>query len=273
MNFNYENSIKLQLIISIAGSAIVGIISYSFHILDDKEFLLTFLILFNFPVFVFILIFSLLRLRIIFKKVRLAKKSGICYHRPNNCSADRLKIEQTIKYEIENSVNIKILGATGYNTFGRKDSFLHDAINSTNVAEITVLLLDPYKDNPGIVERVRQLNDGTTIEHYIQEINKSVVALRELEKAGKNVRLYFYRKLPEWKLFIIPSKLWVGKYRPGTHIADSEIFGFSISQDQNNRNFYNYYLEIFDNFTKKIEKSRGRTDLKNAVSQILTSKT
>ena len=273
MNFNYKNSTKKQLIISIGSAAIVATTSYFFEIFANTEFSIPFLLLLHFTVFVFLLFFLLINLRRIINKIILVNKSGICYHRPNNCSDDRSKIEKTIKKELENNVNIKILGATGYNTFGRKDSFLHDAINSTNVVAITVLLLDPYKENPGIVERVRQLKDETTIDSYIQEINKSIVALRELETAGKNVRLYFYRKLPVWKLFITPNKLLVGKYRPGTHIADSEIFGFSISQDQNNRNFYNYYLEIFDNFTKKIEKSRGRTDLKNAVSQILTSKT
>ncbi|MDH5229740.1 MAG: hypothetical protein OEY38_06755, partial [Gammaproteobacteria bacterium] len=152
------------------------------------------------PYFIFsIIIFSV---QLFFWGLRKRELSALATHAGLNIflsnsgeNEDQINIEKKLATSAANSRTIKILGATGFNTFGNNGSFLFDALQNCT-GTISVILLDPSEENESAEMRAKAL--GLDFTDYRKEIVRSVNMLAELKRKGKRVNLYFYKHLPLW---------------------------------------------------------------------------
>ena len=195
-----------------------------------------------------------------YKLSALADNAGLCFFLPYSCRDDISKIEKTLFESLKEVRDIKILGATGYNTFGRPGSFLCDILENT-AARIEVILLDPAATNEALRFRANELR--MSLVAYREEIINSIEKLKELKQRGKHISLYLYHHMPQWKLYITNDKVWVQNYRQGTHVSETSIFGFRRNSAE--RNFYDYYVDLFNRLVAKLGDRGHLVDLENWV--------
>jgi hypothetical protein len=142
-----------------------------------------------------------------------------------------------------NSSDLRILGATGWNTFGANDSPLHDVLNDFQ-GEIKILLMSP--DCPYLSERATSVH--MTEDNYKKEIQNSIEHCRELKNKNINIHVKFYTQYPIWKMVITGHFLWLQYYRLGSHVEETPVYGF-----YNNANHTSLFDPLFDVFRKRWE--------------------
>ena len=183
----------------------------------------------------------------LFKKVTdCAQKSNIvdgfgalCYW-PHDTDERRLKNWKNCIDEITTAParDLKILGATGWHTFGATDSPLHQIIKEFK-GEIRVLLMDPNAQClPGRAENV-----GMSQREYRNEINQTIEYCREIQRQNPNFFLKTYSQPPIWKMVIVNQFLWLQHYTKNAHVDDTPVYG--LFADQADSSLYYPLLNVF----------------------------
>lgn len=192
------------------------------------------------------------------KQHGLVEKSGLIQYLDNEGhDKDREKIELQLKESLSNEHDIRLVGATGLETFGKDSSFLHEIISNPK-GSVEILLLDPDLDNPGLKYRADQLD--TTPEAFQAEIITSIELLRSLKKQNKHITLYLYHHPPQWKLYVTGEKLWIQYYQQNKHVNEGDLFGFERSSNGKS-NFYDYFLNVYNRKIEKLKSNQHEVNL------------
>jgi hypothetical protein len=134
--------------------------------------------------------------------------------------------------------DLRIMGASGWRTFGAPNSPLHETVNNYPGA-IHVLLMDP--ENPHLLERANSLD--ARIDSYVTEIGQSINYLKTLKRNGnRDITLKLYKQPPIWKMIVTGSFLWLQHYKQGQHVHDMPVYGFASSTQDS---LYHPLLEVF----------------------------
>jgi len=158
-----------------------------------------------------------------YKKGSMALTAGMFLYSHNADDKEVKKSERFLKKEGMKCAHIHILGASGWDTFGKADSPLHDGLRTCN--EVQVILLSPSSE--ALIRRAADI--GQNANDYKIEIYKSIEYLRELRELGDNperIKLKMYRSYPMWKYIILGRYLWIQQYPPDCHVRLSPCYGF-----------------------------------------------
>lgn len=132
-----------------------------------------------------------------------------------------------------------ILGATGWDTFGSKNSPLHEVLHDFK-GNIKIILLDP--DSRFLVNRAKSIrvNEKT----YKNQIKKSIKMLKGLKQKGGFVDLSLYDSPPNWKFILSARFSWVQRYWRDEHVADTPVYLLYATDDL--KGLYHAFFDDFD---------------------------
>ena len=169
----------------------------------------------------FILEFILVSSRI-YKRGLIAGAAGLFYYNENNKPRKAKQSDKFLKKIAMESRAIKISGATGWETFGSKDSPLYGLLSHCNEAKI--ILANP--NSPDIEERASDV--GQTGQQYREEILDSIRLLKVLNNNfQKDIQLKCYNRYPTWKYIILHNHAWVQQYNKRNHVRESTSYAFA----------------------------------------------
>ncbi|MGD0282804.1 MAG: hypothetical protein ABSB95_10620 [Dissulfurispiraceae bacterium] len=175
------------------------------------------------------------------KLVRAAKKAGLFYYSLNKTTNSLTDAKDFLIDRGSDASMIRILGATGWDTFGNDDSPLRAAIENCN--QIEIILLNPLSD---IIEQ-RAGDIGGRPGEYRAEIYKSILKLKSIRDKGDGchrVTLKFYKRYPTWKFIILDRCLWVQRYPTNTHVKYAPCYAFMKLSDK--AGFFDPFSDNFD---------------------------
>ncbi|MFN4166363.1 MAG: hypothetical protein ACK4GK_17450 [Ferrovibrio sp.] len=138
---------------------------------------------------------------------------------------------------------LNILGATGWETFGAKNSPLHEAVKNFS-GTIRIILIDPTSrflcDRAGSV--------GMKEDSYRKQVEKSIKWLTALKAQGKHVELALYDSIPNWKMIFTARAVWLQHYKANIHVAETPVYLFYSTDDQKGlyHAFYADFERIWD---------------------------
>lgn len=126
------------------------------------------------------------------------------------------------------AIDLRIMGATGWRTFGDKTSPLYKLLEQFH-GEVKILLMKPDPSLPALIDRARELSK--TPEEYVEEIKKSIVRLTELKKKGRNISLKLYCQTPIWKMIICNDYMWLQHYCKNKEVENTPVYTFFSDGD------------------------------------------
>ncbi|MBU1901880.1 hypothetical protein KKG82_05980 [Patescibacteria group bacterium] len=141
---------------------------------------------------------------------------------------DRQADWQVCVDKIKEASTLKILGATGWETFAEDGSPLHKAVLSFP-GEIKVLLMSPEAEC--LEKRVSSLGDVSKSD-YIAQINKTIDFCKLLRKKSIKIHLKLYDQHPIWKMVIADGFLWLQHYRDRTHVDQTPVYGVYANKEE-----------------------------------------
>lgn len=145
--------------------------------------------------------------------------------------------------------HLYILGANGIDTFGDRHSPLYDVMQTSH-AEIRVILIDP--DSAQLVGRARAV--GQDQRDYRRAIETSEQRLRDLKEQQHAIEGRFYDGLPNWKLILTTTMVWVQYYAPGgLHVNQTAVWRFDATPDGDG--LYHLFRMEFDRIWRRCEGS------------------
>ncbi|OGQ89272.1 MAG: hypothetical protein A2464_03375 [Deltaproteobacteria bacterium RIFOXYC2_FULL_48_10] len=198
--------------------------------------------------FAMLLIFTLNYLGSSWKNRKLAnaaKRAGLSFApiRKGRLMQKRLK---RAKERQGTDRDIMLMGSTGFRTFADPESDLHKVIK--NCREAKIMLLNPFSE--GAAVRAASIPDqDVTIDHFKEQIKKSIGFLKEINSVRKNIKLKLYSDSPFLKLNIIGDHVWVKHYQAGRDITFMPEYIFQHEQKDHGfySLFYKYFLRHWNN--------------------------
>jgi hypothetical protein len=142
--------------------------------------------------------------------------------------------------------DIMVLGSTGCRTFADPSGDLHTVIR--NSREARIMLLNPFGDGASV--RARSITDpDITIEHFREQIGRSIAFLKELKAVQRNVRLKLYNEVPLFKMAISGEFIWLKHYHAGLDVQVLPEFVFRHGRNPGSlyMSFYQYFLTLWNN--------------------------
>ncbi len=139
------------------------------------------------------------------------------------------------------SGDIRILGVTGWQTFGSPESPLHRVLRGFQ-GEIKILLIKPRCK--AFSTRARSINENE--DAYEREIEKSLAFCKELAAAGKSIWVKQYTQPPIWKMIFTNQYLWLQYYKPTVHVDNTPVYTLFA-----NREGTSLYYPLTDVFRKR----------------------
>jgi hypothetical protein len=142
--------------------------------------------------------------------------------------------------------DIMVMGSTGFRTFTDPSGDLHTVLR--NCREARIMLLNPLGEGASI--RARSILDpGITVEHFREQIGRSIGFLKELRAVQRNVRLKLYNEVPLFKMAISGEFIWLQHYHA---VLDARLLPeFVFMHNQNPASlyvpFYQYFLKFWNN--------------------------
>ncbi len=114
--------------------------------------------------------------------------------------------------------HMRILGASGWNTFVKKEAPLYDVVRNYE-GRLEIALLHP--DSPFLADRAASVEQS--IEVYRREIERTIRYVTALQKTNKSLDLRLYNNMPNWKLVMVGGMSLTQYYRPGEHVQDTPV--------------------------------------------------
>jgi hypothetical protein len=134
--------------------------------------------------------------------------------------------------------DLRIMGATGWETFGDPGSPLHKLLGRFN-GEVKILLMKPDAALPALIHRAAEI--GQSPADYAKEIERSIDRLRNLRKSGRNISLKLYTQTPVWKMIISNDYMWLQHYRCDSNVDDTPVYVFFSDGDEGTSLFHALY--------------------------------
>jgi len=154
-----------------------------------------------------------------------AISAGLFSSSPNSHDDDIDDVYIFIHIESIKCRELRVCGATGWDTFGKCRSPLHRAIKACSV--VNILLIDPTSSD--LINRARDVRLG--LDEYRAEIYKSVNFLQHVyDEHNANISLKFYNNYPFWKYIFLDEFVWVWQYPTDRHVKESPCYGFKKLQ-------------------------------------------
>jgi hypothetical protein len=137
-----------------------------------------------------------------------------------------------------------VLAMTGYDTFVAADSELGRIIGSCY--EIRVLLLSPH--SVGAAQRARSFADARAALHgHRRELRASIRYLKQLNCAGKKVRLRLYESAPFWKVVIVGEHAWIQYCHDGYEVKSQPEYVFALRHDRPEQGLFPpFYMHVLN---------------------------
>ncbi|WAC07955.1 MAG: hypothetical protein OS130_01785 [Thermodesulfobacteriota bacterium] len=137
--------------------------------------------------------------------------------------------------------DVMLIGSTGFNTFVNPESDLHQVIQ--NCREAKIMLLNPFGE--GACVRAKSIPDpDITLEHFREQIAKSVEFLKSLKVLQKNIRLKLYDETPLFKLTVLGDYISMQYYHSGLNVQEMPEYIFKHSSNHSSlfHPFYQFFL-------------------------------
>ncbi len=182
------------------------------------------------------------------ERAALADNAGLNVYLKNSNEYEKKIIEKKISKDLGGVRDIKILAATGLNSFGNKESFLFKAVKKCQ-GEVSVILFNPKENNEFLKKRAKAL--GMNVQDYRKEIIKTVETLKNFESQGKKIKLYFYEGPLLWRIYLSHKNVWIQYYSTFEHVDDMALYGFKCNLPISDCSFFTFLSDLFDQ--KKIE--------------------
>jgi hypothetical protein len=136
--------------------------------------------------------------------------------------------------------NVMVLGSTGFRTFVDPSGGLHDVLQDS--LEAKVMLMNPSSE----AARARV----SAIEHHpvqaetlTDQVWQSIVFLKRLKKAHKNVKLKLYSDVPHVKLTILGDYIWMQHYHPTQDVQ--AMPEYLLKHNPSNHGFFSVFYQYF----------------------------
>lgn len=174
-------------------------------------------------IIIIFIIHIIARIIVRFREGKMAIDIGMFFHSPNTKNRFVKRSEEYIRKESMKCSRIKILGASGWNTFGKEGSPLHEALKTCD--EANIILIDP--SSRFLVKRANDVNIDT--QDYIKEVVDSIEYLKSLRTSGDNpgrIKLKTYDSYPVFKYIFLGRYVWVQKYPSRGHVRDVPITAY-----------------------------------------------
>lgn len=175
----------------------------------------------------------------------ILSNTKVFYFRHNALAEDKTKNKELLLEQCKKAKDIFIIGATGFQTFARKDSegnaILREVVEEDMTGEIKILLLHPSGEHT--INRAKAL--GVPIDNYQGEIKNSIKFLKELKAKGKNVALKLYTQKPIWKMIILDNFLWLQYYHLCKHVERMPVYGISRATDEGTYSLFDPLYAVF----------------------------
>ena len=143
--------------------------------------------------------------------------------------------------------DIMVIGSTGFRTFVEEKGDLHTVIK--NCREAKIMLLNPYSEGASI--RAKSILDpDITLEHFREQIKKSIDFLKGLKAIQKNVRLKLYDEVPFLKMVVSGDYIWIKHYHAGFDVRrmPEYVFGYNQNPGSLYVPFYQYFLRWWHDY-------------------------
>lgn len=137
--------------------------------------------------------------------------------------------------------DVMIIGSTGSNTFVNPEGELHPVIQ--NCREAKIILLNPFSE--GALARAKCIPDpDVTLEHFQEQIGKSIEFLKGLRSPQKVIRLKLYEETPLFKLAILGDYVFMKYYHADVNIKEMPEYIFKHSPKYSNlfHPLYQFFL-------------------------------
>ncbi|MBI4791792.1 MAG: hypothetical protein HY789_03450 [Deltaproteobacteria bacterium] len=136
--------------------------------------------------------------------------------------------------------DVFLIGSTGCNTFANPESDLHHVIQ--NCREAKIMLLNPFAE--GACLRAKSIPDpDITLEHFREQIIKSVDFLKNLKVLQKNIQLKLYEEPPLFKLLVLGDYLFMKYYHSGLNVQEMPEYIFRHSA--NHSSLFHPLYQVF----------------------------
>lgn len=174
-----------------------------------------------------------------YREGKMAIATGMFFYSPNTKNRFVKRSEGYIRKESLKCARINILGASGWNTFGKENSPLHEALKTCD--EVNVILINPSSEY--LVMRAKDVALDTNA--YKQEVVDSIEYLKSLRTCGDNperLKLKMYDSYPVFKYIFLGRYVWVQKYPSGGHVRDSPIIAYQRTPSETGVYGHHQYL-------------------------------
>lgn len=197
-------------------------------------------------------------------------------------NSERSRIWQT-RFKSSNNIDkLDILGATGFNTFAKKEQENHLNAPLLNTIQgfpqnkpIRVLLLDPRSKYFSIrVNDLNKVDPHINLKTYFEETRRAVdFCHSQASEHKKNIRWRFYDRPPIWKLIITNDVVWQQLYVEKCHVERTPVNIFLRPTEPSNylqglidpsrkidteSNFYDAFNKIFDGLWDQFQKTENQ---------------
>lgn len=161
--------------------------------------------------------------------VDLARFAGLSSFSDHKSQKDKNLDWGECKKNIASAKDLRIMGATGWATFGDVGTPLHDVVKKFK-GELKILLLCNDASADVLLSRAAATNKDPTKYHL--EIEKSLAMLRKLkiDFPKRTIEVKLYKKPLIWKMIICNSYMWLQHY-------------WEIEDDVENTPVYTFYSD------------------------------
>ena len=125
--------------------------------------------------------------------------------------------------------DVLLIGSTGCNTFVNPEGDMHNVMQ--NCREAKIMLLNPFGE--GACVRAKSIPDpDVTLEHFREQIMRSIDFLKSLRALQKNISLKLYEEAPLLKLAVLGDYVFMKYYHSGLNVQKMPEYIFKHSSNQ-----------------------------------------
>lgn len=170
----------------------------------------------------------------------IATSAGLNGFWPHSKDDEKIKNWNGCLQQIEKDKadDLRVLGVTGWATFGSPTSPLHNAFISCQ-GEIRVLLIKPGCS--AFKERALALHINEI--EYAKEIQDSLEFCKQLKRQGKSISVKLYEQTPIWKMVFTNNYLWLQYYQPDQHVDNTPVYTFFSNKERTS--LYHPIVNVF----------------------------